>query len=248
MKDIEYNGEFGYEMIGVVPYAYYLFKNKQLNSTTSSIDTQCFYFFSINHNEIYDKRVYRDLSGFPFTSLHSKTPNFEQWEPPPYKEFFRNSELLFPKPIYIISNKYNDEWGRGPINFLPTDVLMEICLKLKDQYQIIYNRPETSVKDNSKIFNLNEKESLKSIGVKILEDIPHSSFNELQCKIFANCENFISVQGGGSILSSYFGGQNKIFAIEGGEIDCGSYNNWYNKLSNCEVSVYSDYKSLIESL
>ena len=78
------------------------------------------------------------------------------------------------------------------------------------------------VMDNSSIKKLGDHELIKnkSSNVYLLQDIWKSnknttSFNEFQCKIYANCEHFISVQGGNSVLCSYFGGINLIYCRRG---------------------------------
>ena len=68
--------------------------------------------------------------------------------------------------------------------------------------------------------------------------------------IHANCNNFISVQGGNAVLASYFGGTNIIYAREGSELSCDSYNGHYKKYSNCNVfhsNNYTDFIKLIKT-
>lgn len=63
--------------------------------------------------------------------------------------------------------------------------------------------------------------------------------------IYANCDNFISVQGGSSVFTSYFGGKNIIFAKKGGELKHNSYNG-YNKFSGSQIFHVDNYFNLIE--
>jgi len=53
--------------------------------------------------------------------------------------------------------------------------------------------------------------------------------------IHSNCESFISVQGGNSVLASFFGGANIIYAKKGNELICGAYEGQYKRFSNCNV-------------
>ena len=48
-KEIEtaYDGEFGYELISVLPFAYWLYKNNKLSKTIGATDTKLFYYFHL---------------------------------------------------------------------------------------------------------------------------------------------------------------------------------------------------------
>jgi len=251
-RNINFNGEFGYELIGVIPYAYYLHLNNLLDRTISCKETKCLYYFSKNHEEKYNIRVSGDLSNFPMKNIHEEKLNKSQWVPPPYKEVYKNDIFIYNKPICVISNKYNFEWNQDPINFLRVDIVISIIEKLKDKYQIIYNRPEKIIKDDMEFLTFNDKDEIRKIkDVILIEDLLENykyNINELQMMIFANTEKFISVQGGNSILSSYFGGENHIYAVRGGELQCNSFNNWYHEFSGCKIYVYNNYEKLIESI
>ena len=41
----------------------------------------------------------------------------------------------------MVSNKIQNEWGRGPVNYLSVDVLRQIFELCKDKFNIVYNRP-----------------------------------------------------------------------------------------------------------
>ena len=79
------------------------------------------------------------------------------------------------------------------------------------------------------------------------------SYNELQLKVFANCDNFISVVGGTSFLASYFGGTNMIFnkKIEGNR-DSGrglySTDSWLKKLSGARIHGFETYDEIIKNV
>jgi hypothetical protein len=169
-----------------------------------------------------------------------------------YGEILENGEFIYNKPICVISNKYNFEWNQDPVNFLRVDIVISIIEKLKDKYQIIYNRPEKIIKDDVEVLTFNDKDEIRKIkDVILIEDLLENfkyNINELQMMIFANTEKFISVQGGNSILSSYFGGENHIYAVRGGELQCNSFNNWYHEFSGCKIYVYNNYEKLIESI
>ena len=95
--------EFGYELIQVLPWAYYLHKQGKLTKTVSAVDTDCLYYFSPNHEEKYFKRQVTyilDNPKFPITKVHVPKLDKSQWEAPPLKEYYKNDEFVFPC-IYV---------------------------------------------------------------------------------------------------------------------------------------------------
>lgn len=250
--------EFGYELIQVLPYAYYLHTHGKLEKTISAKNTKALYFFSPNHVEKYDKRTWFNQkiinSTFPIKNIHTRSLDTNKWVCPPIKEYYKNGEFVYDKPIYIICNKYNIEWGKPPVNFIDVNTLDTIINNLKDKYQIIYYRPESNmvVNDESDILELNDKEMLrvKHKDVIIFEDL-YSKYNydylTLQLKVMANSDNFISIQGGTSVLTSFFKGTNIVYAIKGQETVFNSYS-WYNKFSNSNIIHCNNYNSLINQI
>ncbi len=254
-RNIQYFGEFGYELIAVIPYAYWLYKRKKLNATKSVRDTKCLYFFSKNHTEIDIKRRFMDVYDFPLGDIHVAKLDTSQWFPPPYKKEYKNKEFIWEKPICVICNKYTSEWGGSPVNFLSVKVLSYIFKLLKNRYQIIYNRPisKNIVIDEQKELLLNDIQIIKKKFPKIIlmHELAgknnHLTYNELQMMIYANSDHFISVQGGSSVFVSYFKGKNIIFAKKGGEIRNYSYN-WYNKISGSQIFHADNYIDLIKTI
>lgn len=255
MIEINFNGEFGWELLKSVPYAYHLHLSGVEIKTISCLDTKCLYYFSKNHEERYPFR--RGMSGDywkgnkPFVSIHRKDAPSEFWTPPPYKEIFKE-KIKKEKPIFIISNKFNTEWGMKPINYISKLSIIKIINILKNKYKIYYNRPTNIISDNSKIFDLKEKDDVEKNGGILIEKEykiynKNFTFNEFQMALFSGCDDFISVQGGSSILSSYFGGSNMILARKGQELTSRSYS-WYKKLSGCDISVFNSEDDLIDSI
>jgi hypothetical protein len=199
------------------------------------------------------KRNYIPPIDFLISDIHTPCLDTTCWNPPPYKERYRNDRFVWNKPICVISNKYSTEWGKSPVNYLSLEVLEEIFYLLKDKYQIIYNRPggKDIPADHQNIVPLGDYELIGDkfsdivTTQQLFNDNKDLTFNTLQLMLFANCNRFISVQGGGCILASYFGGMNIIYAKAGRELAAGTYKNWYNKLSGCEVYHTDNYKDLI---
>ena len=254
--ETNYNGEFGFELQLVIPYAYYLHKNNLLKKTTSSLMTKELYYFSKNHEEKYKKRCHNPNLKTPNKTPHVKELNYDKYTPPPYKSIYKNDYFVYDKPILIIHNKFNSEWGVRPINFINEKTLNEIFKLYNNKYTIIYLRPgnKNIVTDNSKEFNLNENPLLEQYNIingnKLYEESKEkyniNNFNHFQLLIHANCNHFISVQGGNAVLASYFGGKNVIFAKRGQELGSCSYEGHYKKYSNCKISHSNNYADFIK--
>ena len=71
----------------------------------------------------------------------------------------------------------------------------------------------------------------------IVNQYPALSYNEVQIKIMANTEKFISVCGGNAILSCCFGGTTIIYVTQGRELRPNYFNsdNYFTKLSGSNV-------------
>ena len=241
------NMEFGHEMFAAIPYAYYHYKNGTLEGTRSARGTAPFYYFSprhvINHDPRYSGNVWR--STIPSVQVKQFTGEGE-WEAPPYKLKYANRRFVYDKPILVISNKYNREWNGPPVNFLNIDTLDKIISMCRDKYKIFYNRklPYQLVDDQMQL-DLFEHEFIKDVypDVEFVHELP-GDYNLNQLRLYANCDRFISVQGGGSVLASYFGGINLVYVVKGKETKCGFYER-LNKLSGCEVARVSTYSNLL---
>lgn len=250
---VDYFGEFGFELINVIPYAYWLHLHRRLKETKSTTDTKCLYYFSTNHIEINIKRSFIPPAYFPLSAISLTTLDTSKWVPPEYKKQYKNNRFIWNKPSCVICNKFNIEWDRPPMNFISPEVLKVIFSLLKNKYQIIYNRPlnKDIVEDHSPElpfddFKLIREEFPEVITMQdIAKDNPDLTFNTLQLMVFANSDHFVSVQGGSAGLASYFSGKNIIYAAWGPELKAGSYTNWYDKLSGAKIFHADNYKTLV---
>jgi hypothetical protein len=233
--------EFGYELIACLPFAYWLHKNNQLEGVISCRDTKCLYYFTENHEEVYDSRSEFKKPSVPNGNIHVPMLDLRMWEPPPIKNHYRNDRFKWDKPTLVICNKFKNG-GRNPMG-IPIDALEELFSYFYNDYKIVYNRPlhKNIAHDESGQINIGDFDligrkfpDIIDINKLYLENLDITC-NLLQIMIMSNCENFISMQGGSSILCSYFGGKNLIYAYEGKELQCGSYSNWYNKLSGSQI-------------
>lgn len=270
--DVFFKGEFGYELMVVLPFAYFHFLNGSLRSTTSCGDESSFLFYWFSPKHSVDRNCKRNdfkNSVKPYgwkRGLHkSRIP--KAWFPPPFAEHFREWGKVWPEvatgsPLVVISNKISNEWKRGPINFFDLDMLRHLIINfVKAGYYVVYNRPGNAVAedewqedtaalkfdDYKFIRKLYLKDEFKG-KVRLMQDIhynnPGTSFNEIQVRMMARSRCFLSVQGGNSILSSYFGGINIIYTRLGFEADFDTYKKHYVKLSGAKVHVARSYHSV----
>jgi hypothetical protein len=168
-----------------------------------------------------------------------------KWARVPLKEQFTNNIFVYAKPVLIIANKFNIEWKNFPLNFFNIPVLDKIITKYKQDYQIIYNRPNIShiVMDNSDILDLDEYDWIRSEHPEVLlvndlykqHGTKVNSFNHLQLLVYANCSHFISVHGGTAALASYFGGTNIILSKSGIEHSFNEFNTIFPALSGARI-------------
>jgi len=252
--------EFGYELLSVLPLAYNQYVNGQLESTISGFDTKCFYFFSPNHTEINNKRSWDSVlqlkkEGFPNIEIHKSELDWSKFTPPPLKDHYQDKKITFDRETIVIFNRYNNEWGKDPINFLDIKTLDTLFNMLSDKYQIVYLNlnHDDRYYDHLPPLEFNDKDVLlKYPNIltfnKLFEMYPGLSLNDLQLRIFAGCSKFISSNGGQLIMSAYFGGENIIFSKKTRELDpnVNSFYRWYHKLGGGIFSHVNTYQSLIE--
>lgn len=256
MQTNSFGVEFGYELIAVAPWAYWLHINDELTGTISVKDMGPFYYFSPHHKEINKRRHWDNMAiakNIPNINVHVPALDTSKWLPPPYRIYYQNDEYKFDKPILVVTNKYNNEWGTWPINFLDHETLIWIFENYQDKYQIIYSRflPEMGYDDTVDTLDLKEfTEVLPAFPkVKTIQDLYNGgSWNELQLKLYAHCDRFITVQGGQTVLASYFGGKNIIYARKGNELRCFSYQAWFDLFGGSEIHVARSYPSLKETI
>ena len=245
-KHIEFNGEFAPELLFVIPFAYWHYKNGTLKSTKSSKFTKELYFFSPDHQESFETREPEGNYNFEIPRiLYSHDYAIDKFLPVPYKETFKNDVYVYDKPILIIANRYNMEWDGPPVSFLSITMLDFIIKNLKDDYTIVYNRPSPKniTMDNSDIYDLNEFDWLKSNypEVILMEELYKENrsnarnFNHLQLQVYANASHFISTHGGTAALASCFGGINLILSAKGPEHHFKCFDILYPTIANTSI-------------
>lgn len=259
-----FNCEFGYELIGVIPYAYWLYEKGKLRRTISGTDSKCFYYFSPHHVINPQRRswYYKDSTtlneliseGVPNAWIHKSSLDMRQWSPPSYKQAYKNDWAKLEKEHIVIYNRYNVEWIENevlnkPINFFSLDFLEELFKTLKD-YSVIYVNIEghEELYDHSEPIHMEDKELCRKYGITHIDDLiekhPGLTYNWVQMYYFANTNKFITMNGGGGILASYFGGTNIIFTRFCKELQYGDFN-YYPLLGGSEIKIANTYEDII---
>lgn len=252
--------EFGYELLSVLPYAYKLYQDGLLKETISGFDTKSLYFFSPKHIEINKERSWDNVvtlknRNFPNIEIHQKELDWSKFSPPPLKDFYSKKSIKFEKETIVIFNRYNKEWGNEPINYLDITTIDKLFELLSEKYQIVYlnlNHDDRYF-DHYKPLEFNDIKVLEKYPnvltfKKLQNKYPNLTLNELQLRIFSNCEKYISSNGGQLILSAYFGGENIIFSKKTRELDpkVNSFFRWYYKLGGGVFHHVDTNDSLIE--
>jgi hypothetical protein len=271
-RQTQYFGEFGFELLAVVPYAYWLHRQGLLERTIGGLDTRCLYYFSENHEERPVKRHPVPITEYPIgergwlirydLKTFPRVLDTRKWLPPPYREAFRDERFCWDREICIVSNKISDEQFSEdsqmgpPTNFIAIELLLRLIGLLRGRYQVIYNRPRASdiATDHQTIRELGDIEAVKrafpdTVTIQELHArYPKLSFNELQLRLYSGCQRFVSVLGGSAYLASYFGGTNIVLARRGWEVDCGAYEHWFDRFSGARVLAIASGRELLQAV
>ncbi len=223
-----HNIEFGYELLSAVPRAYELYLQGKLTETISGIGSEPLYYFSPKHTINTAERSWFNTpdarrNGLPYTEIHKQSrPDLTF---PPYKDVYANDKYKWEKPTLVIANRYNREWGVEPINFFDLNILEWLFSNLKKQYEIVYIAVDLpkALQDNEAPIPLNDRELCKKHGVKVFQDIKGECWNTSLLQVFANCEHYVTMNGGYAILASFFSGTNIAYTRERGGVSSKEY-------------------------
>jgi hypothetical protein len=166
------------------------------------------------------------------------------------------------KPLVIISNKYAKEWEfEGPVNYIPVDILREVLTHLTPNYNVVYSRfQDKRLADSREHLNSNaireefkDKEMIRKefpsvvLFNELSQGLPPDSVNLLQFSLNSMSDNFLSVQGGNSVVASFFGGRNIILAVRGPETpEKRNDYSYYHRFSNASIEVARNAESFLE--
>ena len=167
--------------------------------------------------------------------------------------YLERFQITKDKPFLVVSNKIQNEWGRGPVNYLSVDVLRWIFELCKDKFNIVYNRPYANniVNDDTPQVIFGDRELVREMNIPTMQNYAEEydlDYNTTQMAIMSNCNHFISTQGGNSALSAYFGGQGIIYGVEGYEVKHKAYETFFPKLSGQKINHVKTYDDLIKKV
>ena len=195
--------------------------------------------------------------------------DYSQWTPPPYADYYQIDEFNHLKPYIVVNSNYNVEYGNDitkSMRYIDIKTLHEIFNYLTDKgYNVIYKRPNNTefTLDQNEMVTLSGRYMLtanvQGIGVitdydlcnyydevidlNLLKEDYTCSYNELQMKLFSGADGFISTNGGGGFLCSYFRKPIIFYVPHGKELRPGyltKSNSYVKKLSNADIHVVLD--------
>jgi hypothetical protein len=191
----------------------------------------------------------------PNAKIHKPSLDLDKWVPPPYAKYYETS-IKTDKPFYVVFNRYNNEYPathNKPINFFSLELLAEVFKKLRKDYQVIYVNIEghRSLYDNAPPLHLDDKRLCRQYGIKHIADLCKENsgltFNQVLLFYFASCKNYLTMNGGGSILASYFGGRNLIYSKQSKELITGDFG-YYHLFGGSKIDVVTTYEGILANL
>ncbi len=209
--------------------------------------------------------------------------DYSQWTPPPYAKHYQTDEFNHLKPYIVVNSNYNVEYGNDiteSLRYFDIKILYEIFNYLTNKgYHVIYKRPDNTefILDQNEMMTRSGNFKLtanvqgagvisdydlcnyydKVINLNLLKNDYTYSYNVLQMKLFSGANGFISTNGGGGFLCSYFKKPVLFYIPHGKELRPGymtKSNSYVKKLSNANIHVVldegnvNDYSKLIEKM
>ena len=211
-KTIKVNCEFASELVCVIPYAYWLHQNNQLEKVITSRGMTPFYYFCDNVEERFEFRHFdintNGLREVPNDWIHHNVGqaysnfseeeqteangvlNYSEWTPPPYKDNYSyTGQFDDMKPYIVVNNNYNIEFGNDITEsrrYFDIPTLNDIFNYLDDEgYNVIYKRP------NNTEFTLDQNEmDTLSQGVTLLAHTTAGVMSDYEmCDYYPNVYN-----------------------------------------------------------
>ena len=263
------NGEFGYELFAALPLVNW-YKEQGHNIVVRGAKGSSLLYPNIKVNEVYESRepfLKVNIDNQPYYKQHNHVAGIfskpvvgdklmweDKWSPPNLKEYYKSMySLEVEKPILVISNKFQTEWGNDPINYINLDSLKIIFELCKDKFEIIYNRPNSNdiTNDGSLQKVWGDWSLANDMKIPLMQDLQkvyNMDYNTTQMAVLSNCNYHISTQGGNSALAAYFGGENIIYGVKGYEVKHKSYETFFPKLSGQKIHHVKTYDELIKKV
>jgi hypothetical protein len=232
---LDYTGEFGTELALFLPFCEWLSAQGLLRdrSLRTYAGMECFYEHLAYRSLLkkFEERRYIAADRRPLWLPVNDEHEFDTWTS---KRFFRYPDLRSHfsryrapeevtqsgKPLLIIHNKYNVEWDRGPINYIPLDVLDRLLERLKAAYTVVYIRhgpdsfPGYSQDHNTPLPSGDAEVLARHPTVLGFDDLYKRSLprgqardiNTFKNALYSRCHFFISSQGGGACHAAFYSG------------------------------------------
>jgi len=186
--------------------------------------------------------------------------DYRKWLPPSYQEHYSSVKFLDNKYV-VVNNLYNIEAGNDiklSKRLFDIVTLNRIFNILTERgYTVVYKRPNNTefAPDPNELITLSQEQVLTYNDPKVgkltdyqlceyyenvhnINDLVNRysySYNELQLRLFANADGFITPNGGGGILCGYFSKPIVMHVPSGKELRPGYLTNencYFKKLSN----------------
>jgi len=310
-RTIRANPEFASELVCVIPHVYWLHQKGLLEKVITSKEMKPFYYFCDDVEEYFDMRTLDNrnsgledmpnewvhhnaeaVTGKDYSELSEEEQDnvngvldYSEWKPPPYLEHYKTNEFKFEKPVIVVNNNYNIEYGKPiheSLRFFDIKSLYDIFSHLVySGYTVVYKRPDNTefTLDQNEMMTLDSKISLTAdvAGVGIMSDYdlcehfegnvidmnkmkkeyPQYDYNTFQLKLFSSAEGFVTTNGGGGILCSYFQKPVVMYIPHGKELRTNYVTNkdsYLNKLSENNIHPVIDegnmnnYSKVIEKI
>lgn len=243
---LEYTGEFGPELVLFLPVCAWLSKaGLAQDRTVSTYAGMCTFYEDLGFAEIIEKETARKYvpsehrpAWLPIRDEHTfdglGRPAFHYY--PDLRTKYAAYDWLdgllpSDRALVVVHNKYNLEWGVGPVNHIPIEALRSIFSLLHEQFQVVYIRHGArkiggfTEDHNSTIADFRDDDLLKEFpGVAWFDDlysrhVERGGKPDLNCfknVLYSRAHRFITSQGGGAHQMALFSGAIMLVHHRGG--------------------------------
>ena len=230
-ETLAWRGEFGAELVLFLPFVTWLSAAGLLRGRRISTyrGMRCFYAdldcAGIETRAEQRRAVQRLMPGWlPARDEHTLTRNPFLLYPDLRARFGAaplDPALEQGAPLLVLHNKYNEEWGKPPVNFIDADTLDALFDALKRDFRVVYVRhglrplPAGFSRDRNRLLDFADEAVLRDHPeVLAFDDLfaAHQaagrpgSVNAFKNALYARCHRFVTVQGGGAHHIAMFRG------------------------------------------
>ena len=266
-KHIDSIQDWSWVLAVSVPEAYYF----HLQDANVTVDTHIhseilFYFLKDDKIKTTKSDTIPTCHAVPYKTLYGHELPSElkcNWTPPPYQEHFSKISKLQPaKPIIVVNNKYNEEWGNSPYNFLDEKFLNKLfSSKLSEKFDFYYIRYNSSFDTDGYYDDVGSDGGIKDYdlikdfkNVTSIYDVMSKykiGFNEAQMWMHSHASHSVAAAGAGAVLSCYFG--NNVFIYNHPSCPSSgrriwSTDSWLKNLGKPNVWGYKNYDEMLTGM